>query len=422
LNAPGDKEASLDAQTRWTGLDAQRLERIGDHLTRAYIDPCKIAGCQVLVARHGQLAYEKSFGLADRERATPWADDAIVRLYSMTKPITSVALMMLFERGLFQLNDPVSRYIPSWKSQQVWVEGEGSAMRTQPPHRPVTFRDLLTHTAGLTYGSILESIIGEPAGHPVEKAYDDLDVYRGPGETLAGFAEKIGRAPLRYQPGEKWMYSLATDVCGYLVEAISGKRYDRFLADEVLGPLGMVDTAHNVAPENASRLVACYRRAADKSLILDDDPKTSAFLTEPTFFGGGSGLTGTIADYARFCDMLRRGGELDGVRIISPRTLDLMRMNHLPGGVDLASLAMGSFAESAYEGVGFGLGFASSLDQAKTQALGIGDFYWGGAASTIFWVDPVEDLVVIFLTQLIPSSTFNFRGQLKSLVYAAIEG
>jgi CubicO group peptidase (beta-lactamase class C family) len=175
-----------------------------------------------------------------------------------------------------------------------------------------------------------------------------------------------------------------------------------------------------VAEKNHARFAACYRRAEDKSLVLEDDPTTSRFLKEPTFLGGGGGLTGTIADYLRFCEMLRRGGELDGVRIIGPRTLDLMRMNHLPGGGDLASLAIGGFSESAYEGVGFGLGFASSLDQTITQSLGVGDFYWGGAASTIFWVDPVEDLSVVFLTQLIPSATFNFRGQLKSIVYSAI--
>ena len=410
----------MDAQTQWTGLDAGRLERIGDHLRRAYIDPGKIAGCQVLVSRHGHLAYQQSFGLRDRERGVAWSDDTIVRLYSMTKPITSVALMMLYERGLFQLGDPVSRWIPSWKNHQVWVEGRGADMKTEPPRRPISVRDLLTHTSGLTYGSLLNAITGEPAGHPVEDAYDEVGVNRGGDETLETFSDSLGRVPLRFHPGEKWQYSLATDVCGRLVEVLSGKRFDRFLADEILGPLGMDDTAFFVAPQDHDRFAACYKRAPDKSLVLEDDPRTSRFLKEPVFFPGGSGLTGTIADYRRFLEMLRRGGELDGVRIIGPRTLDLMRMNHLPGGADLSALALGSFAESAYEGVGFGLGFASSMDQVRTQSPGIGDYYWGGAASTIFWVDPIEDLVVVFLTQLIPSSTFNFRGQLKSIVYSAI--
>ena len=410
----------MDAQTKWTGLDSGRLGRIADHLNRNYIEPGKIAGCQVLVARHGHIAYQKTFGLRDRERGTRWGDDTIVRLYSMTKPVTSVALMMLYERGLFQLNDPVSRYIPSWKNHQVWVSGSGADMKTEPPKRPISFRDMLCHSGGIGYGSILNAITGIPADHPVDLAYETAEVSRGAGETLETFVEKLGNVPLRYQPGERWMYSLSTDVCGRLVEILSGKSLDRFFQDEILGPLGMTDTAFHVAPANTDRFAACYKRAPDKSLTLEDDPTTSRFLKAPTFFAGGSGLTGPIADYHRFCEMLRRGGELDGVRIIGPRMLDLMRMNHLPGKGDLASLAIGGFSESAYEGVGFGLGFASSLDQTITQSLGVGDYYWGGAASTIFWVDPAEDMVAVFLTQLIPSATFNFRGQLKSIVYSSI--
>jgi CubicO group peptidase (beta-lactamase class C family) len=410
----------MDAQTQWTGFETGRLERIGDHLQRNYIDNGKIVGCQVLVARRGHVAYQKSFGLRDRERATPWADDTNVRLYSMTKPITSIALMMLYERGLFQLNDPVSRYIPSWKNHRVWVSGEGAEMVTEPPRRPISFRDLLNHASGITYGMMLNRLTGAEAGHPVDLIYDELDIGRGPGDTLETFVDKLGRVPLRFQPGERWQYSLATDVCGYLVQAISGKRFDRVLAEEIFQPLGMTDTGFHVRPENHARFAACYRREEDKSLSLADDPAKSQYLKEPTFFGGGGGLTGTIADYHRFCEMLRRGGELDGVRLISPRTLDLMTLNHLPGGQDLASTAYGSFAETAYEGVGFGLGFASTLNQVRTQGLGLGDFYWGGAASTIFWVDQAEDLCVVFLTQLLPSSTFNFRGQLKSIVYGAI--
>ncbi|CAN5175492.1 serine hydrolase domain-containing protein [soil metagenome] len=410
----------MDAQSKWTGFEAGRLERISDHLMRHYIEPAKIAGCQVMVARHGHVGYARSFGLRDRERGVAWSDDTIVRLYSMTKPITSVALMMLYERGLFQLNDPVSRYIPSWRGHQVWLSGEGAAMRTEPPKRPISFRDLLSHSGGLGYGMMLNALTGAPADHPVDQAYADMDIARQREDTLDHFANQLGRVPLRFQPGEQWMYSLSTDVCGYLVEVLSGKRFDRFLAEEIFEPLGMTETAFHVATQNQSRFAACYRRAADKSVQLYDDPATSPFLTEPNFFGGGGGLTGTIADYHRFCEMLRRGGELDGARIISSRTLDLMRMNHLPGGSDLAAIALGGFSESAYEGVGFGLGFASTLDQVKTQSLGIGDYYWGGAASTIFWVDPVEDMTVIFLTQLLPSATFNFRGQLKSIIYGAI--
>ncbi|MDB5451985.1 MAG: beta-lactamase [Caulobacteraceae bacterium] len=410
----------MDAQTQWTGFETARLERIGDHLQKNYIDSGKIAGCQVLVTRHGHLAYQKSFGLRDRERAAPWSDDTVVRLYSMTKPITSIALMMLYERGLFQLADPVSRVIPSWRDHRVWVSGRGADMVTEPPKRPISFRDMLCHTGGLTYGSFLNALTGVDASHPVDECYAKENVGRAKGDTLDDFIAKLAKVPLRYHPGEAWQYSLSTDVSGYLVQALSGKRFDRFLAEEIFEPLGMKDTAFHVRPENHERFAACYERGPNKSVRLADDPKTSNFLTEPSFFGGGGGLVGTIADYHRFCEMLRRGGELDGVRLVSPRTLELMHMNHLPGGQDLASCAIGAFAETAYEGVGFGLGFASTLDQVRTQSLGIGDYYWGGAASTIFWVDPAEDLTVIFLTQLLPSSTFNFRGQLKSIVYGAI--
>src|SRR5436190_22439781 len=274
----------MDAQTQWTGLDADRLDRIGDHLNRNYIDRGKIAGCQVLVARHGHLAYQKSFGQRDRERATPWSDDTVVRLYSMTKPITSIALMMLYERGLFQLNDPVHRYISSWRAHQVWVSGAGADMVTEPPVRPITFRDLLNHSAGLTYGMMLNRLTGAEAGHPVDLVYDDVGLGRGDGDTLESFVAKLGKVPLRYQPGERWQYSLATDVCGYLVEAISGKRFDRFLAEELFEPLGMKDTAFHVRPDNHGRFAACYRRDAHKSLSLADDPKKSPYLKAPTSF------------------------------------------------------------------------------------------------------------------------------------------
>jgi CubicO group peptidase (beta-lactamase class C family) len=408
----------MDAQSQWTGLDASRLERITEHLERHYIGPGKIAGCQVSVARHGHLAYQKSFGLMDRERGKPMREDAIFRIYSMTKPITSVALMTLYERGYFQLNDPVSRYVPSWKDHRVWTSGEGDVMQTEPAHRPVSFRDVLSHTAGLTYGGGLP---GVGIQHPIDRIYRELKVRSvGGADSMQQFMDKLGQVPLRYQPGTAWMYSLATDVCGALVEILSGKPFAQYLQDEIFDPLGMVDTAFSVAPEKLDRFCANYQRGADKQLKLIDDPQTSDFAREPGFKSGGGGLTGTSADYLRFCEMLRRGGELDGHRVLGPRTIELMHMNHLPGGKDLTQLAIGTFSETANEGVGFGLGFASTLGQVETGALGAGDYYWGGAASTIFWVDPKEDLSVVFMTQLMPSGTFNFRGQLKSVIYSAI--
>jgi CubicO group peptidase (beta-lactamase class C family) len=402
-----------------TGLSTARLERITEHLERSYIAPGKIAGCQVAVARHGHLAYFRSLGAMDRERGKPMADDAIFRLYSMTKPITSVALMTLYERGYFQLNDPVSRFFPAWKGQRVWKSGRGAEMVTEDPIRRLSMRDMLGHTGGLTYGAALTALGAPDMGLPVDDVYRELGVRRGRGETLTEFMDKLAKVPLLYQPGERWMYSLSTDVCGALVEKISGVRFDRYLQDTIFDPLGMKDTSFVVAPGKVDRFCANYRRAEDKSLQLIDDPASSEYLTEPSFHSGGGGLTGTTEDYLRFCEMLR-GGEFEGARILGPRTIALMRRNHLKDGKDLTEMAIGGFSETANEGVGFGLGFAMTLDSVKNGGLGEGDYYWGGAASTIFWVDPREDLVVVFMTQLMPSGAFNFRGQLKSIIYSAI--
>ena len=409
----------MDAQSQWTGLDAGRLERITDHIERNYIGPQKIAGAQIAVSRHGHQAYLKSFGSMDLERQKPMMDDAIFRIYSMTKPITSIALMTLYEKGYFQLNDPVSRYVPSWKTHRVWVSGEGDSMVTEAPRRAVTFKDVLSHTGGFTYGGGLPGVGDQ---HPVDKIYRGLKVRSAGGDdTMMEFLDKLGQVPLLYHPGERWMYSLATDICGALVEVISGKPFAQYLQEEIFGPLGMKDTSFFVTPDKIDRFCANYQRGPDKKLKVIDDPVTSAFAKEPGFKSGGGGLTGTTADYMRFCEMLRRGGELDGARVIGPRTLEMMHMNHLAGGKDLTQMAIGGFSETANEGVGFGLGFASTMSQTQTASLGTGDYYWGGAASTIFWVDPKEDLSVVFMTQLMPSATFNFRGQLKSLVYSAIE-
>jgi len=402
----------MDISPEKAGFDAARLDRITGFLDRNYIQPGKIAGCQTLVSRHGQVAYFESLGCADRERQAPMREDTIFRIYSMTKPITSVALMQLFEQGAFQLNDPISRVLPKWRDQKVWVRGDIDEMELKTPDSPVTFRHVLSHSGGLTYGM---------TNHPVDKVYGRLGVNRDRSETLASFMDKMAQVPLRYEPGTRWMYSLSTDVCGGLVEAISGQPFDEYLRKNIFEPLGMVDTSFWVTPEKQHRFAANYQREPDKTLKLIDDPQgPSQYLQKPSFFSGGGGLTSTTADYLRFCEMLRRGGELDGARILGPRTIDLMRRNHLAGGKDLASMAIGAFSETAYEGVGFGLGFAMTLGEVEAGSIGAGDYYWGGAASTIFWVDPKEDLVAIFMTQLMPSATFNFRGQLKNIIYSSI--
>jgi CubicO group peptidase (beta-lactamase class C family) len=270
---------------------------------------------------------------------------------------------------------------------------------------------VLSHSAGLSYGA---------TQHPVDKIYQARGVNRAPGETLASFVDKLSGVPLHYTPGDRWMYSYATDVCGHLVEALSGLPLDEYFEQNLFEPLGMRDTAFSVPVAKVDRLAANYERRPDKTLKLVDDAQNSTYLKRPTFLSGGGGLTGTTADYLQFCEMLRRGGELDGERIIGSRTLGLMTKNHLAGGKDLMRMALGAFSETAYEGVGFGLGFAMTLDEVSAGSIAAGDYYWGGAASTIFWVDPKEDLVAIFMTQLIPSATFNFRGQLKSIVYSSI--
>jgi CubicO group peptidase (beta-lactamase class C family) len=402
------------------GLSKTRLENITAHIERNYIAPGKIAGCQVAVARRGDLAYFGSFGEMDREKRRPMADDAIFRIYSMTKPITSVALMTLYEQGYFQLNDPVEKFFPAWRNKRVWLSGAGEAMITEAAIRPPSMLDMLRHTSGLTYGGALTSF-GAPSLSPdVDQVSGDAGIQRGGDETLTRFMDKLSRVPLLFQPGERWMYSYATDVCGALVERISGRPFDRYLKEAIFDPLGMNDTAFQVSEEKAGRLCANYLRAPDKTLRLYDAPETSPYLAKPTFLSGGGGLTSTTHDYLRFCEMLRRGGELDGERILGPRTVAMMHRNYLKGGADLASLSVGGFSETVDAGVGFGLGFASVIDAVENGSISAGDFYWGGLASTIFWVDQAEDLSVVFMTQLIPSATFNFRGQLKSLIYSAI--
>lgn len=395
------------------GMCGERLDRIGEHLRRSYIEPGKIPGCLTLVARRGEVCYLQCEGRRDVERDLPVEEDTIFRIYSMTKPITSVALMQLYERGLFHLDDPVHRFIPQWRNLRVYKGGSWPLYDTVPCQSPMTVRHLLTHMSGLTYGFMRATNVD----HGYRKS--EVGVHR-PGYTIKDMIEELAELPLEFQPGAAWNYSVATDVLGYLVEVLSGQSYDDYLAENILGPLGMVDTAFNIAAEKEERFASCYQRNLDKSVSLEDDGRDSAYRGR-TFFSGGGGLVSTAGDYYRFCRMLRNGGELDGARILGPRTLAMMTANHLPDGGDLTRWARGSFSETTYEGIGFGLGFSSRLDSVANGTLGsVGEFNWGGLASTLFWVDPAEDLVVIFMTQLIPSGTFNFRGQLHSIVYSSI--
>jgi CubicO group peptidase (beta-lactamase class C family) len=392
------------------GLDARRLERITDHIQSRYIDPGKIVGAQVAVTRHGSVGYFHSFGEMDRERAKPVVDDTIWRIYSMTKPITGVALLTLYERGLFQLNDPVHRFIPEWRDLKVRVKREDGTRDVVDPVRPMSVKDLMMHMSGLGFGSL------GAGGLP------DLNMLDGKA-TLAETVTKLAGDPLVFQPGTRWLYGISTDLCGRLVEILSGKRFDEYLQDELFGPLGMVDSGFRVRDDQVDRFAASYfRRPKDKSLKLVDDPETSPYRGERAFLSGGGGLVSTTADYVRFCQMLVNGGELDDVRILGRKTVELMGANHLPGGASMTEFATpGGFGEVGFTGMGFGLTVATNLGPEKSGVVSSkGDFTWGGYASTIFWVDPVEELAVVFMTQLIPSGTFNFRDQLKTLVYPAL--
>ena len=396
------------------GVNSEQLARIGDHFKTRYVDPGKIPGSLALVARRGQVCYLDVGGQSDLERDTAMRSDTIFRIYSMTKPITSVALMTLYEKGMFSLTDPVHRYIPSWRNLQVRKSGSWPLFLTEPCARPMTIRDLLMHTSGLTYDFLHATNL--------DHAYRKLKVARtSHGSTLQDMIDQLAELPLEFSPGDSWNYSVATDVLGYLIEVISGQSLPEYLRDTIFNPLGMTDTSFSIDDDKVPRFASCYERDMNKKLIRNDDGQNSHF-TNTTFFSGGGGLLSTASDYYRFCQMLLNGGTLDGQRIIGSRTLDFMTSNHLPDGADMSEVALGSFSETIYEGVGFGLGFAIKVDPAKNAYPGSkGSYFWGGLASTLFWVDPTEDLIVIFMTQLIPSSTFNFRGQLEALVYGALD-
>jgi CubicO group peptidase (beta-lactamase class C family) len=402
------------------GLSSERLARIPAFLDERYIKPGKLPCAQVQVWRRGELAVDEVLGLADRERNRPLEKDAIFRIYSMTKPVTSVAFMMLVEQGLVALDDPVAKVIPEWANLGVFAAGTDAGWATTPPARPMLMIDLLRHTSGLTYGFQMQGNID--AAYRKLKVAEDLRL-----GTLQEFIDKLAKLPLVFSPGEAWNYSVSTDVLGYLVETISGMPFADFLEQNIFRPLGMVDTAFTMAADKAHRLTACYAAGVLGSKAvragpppLQDDPEKSPYRTPTDFPSGGGGLTSTMADYMRFARMLLNGGELDGVRLLSPKTLQLMTANHLPGGKDLTQMSKSLFSEATYAGVGFGLGFGVTVDPAATMIPGSkGDFFWGGAASTFFWVDPVEDMAVVFMTQLLPSSAYPVRRELRTLVYSA---
>ncbi len=393
------------------GFSLKRLARIDGWMDRLVNDG-RLAGLSVTIVRRGQVAYQRCAGLADRERGTPMADDTIVRIYSMTKPLTSLAVLMLYEEGRFQLDDPVSRFLPAFAGQRVCIGGSRSRPETVPAERGITVRDLLTHTAGLTYGWMEATL--------VDALYREHRVDFQTSETsLADMVATAARMPLLCQPGQAWNYSIATDVLGHLIAVISDRGFEDFLHDRILAPLGMVDTSFHVPPDKLHRFAANYAPGPDGGLVLIDDPATSRFTHPRAICSGGGGLCSTADDYMRFCRMMLAGGAHEDVRLLGRKTVELMTANHLAG--DMAQMGQKRFSESSTEGIGFGLGFSIMLDPARAQILGTpGEYAWGGAASTAFWIDPREEIAVVLLTQLMPSSTYPIRRELRVLTYQAI--
>ena len=390
------------------GFSSDRLERIAD-LTHRYVDEGKMPGTDVLVARRGQVVYRDTYGMADIEAGRKLEEDTIYRIYSMTKPIASIALMQLVEKGEVLLHNPVYRYIPSFREARVYAGGGAEDYTTVPLERPVTVHDILTHMSGLSTGFQVG-----PVG----------DIYRAAGLgfgfrglTLEDYCDKLASLPLAFQPGSRWMYSSATDVVGRVVEVASEMSLDAYLDEHIFRPLGMTDTAFWVPEDKQDRFAQCYMRE-DKRL----KPFPGAYLQPPKLQSGAGGLVGTMDDYHRFATALVRGGEgASGERIIGRKTLEYMAMNHLPGGVDLQTYGGEGASETAMPGVGFGLGFGVVIDPPANQSLAsTGEFMWGGAASTAFWIDPAEEISVVFMTQLFPSGAFPIRPQLRWTVNAAL--
>jgi CubicO group peptidase (beta-lactamase class C family) len=407
------------------GMSKATFERIETHLRERYIEAGRFPGTQLNVYRRGKLVHNSSQGFADLERKVPVKNDTIFRIYSMTKPITSIAFMMLVEEGRVALDEPVHKYIPEWKNLGVFQAGVHPAFLTRPPSRPMQIVDLMRHTSGLTYGF-------QQRGN-VDAAYRELKI----GEvekagTLQSMIADLAKIPLEFSPGEAWNYSVSTDVIGYLIGLISDKPFEQFLQERIFDPLGMNDTGFFVPRDKAHRLAACYSaspqgamtfHATDRKggLTLQDDPATSSFLSPPDFVSGGGGLCSTSADYLTFCRALLNGGELDGVRLVGPKTLHLMTANHLPGGKTLPELSRSLFSEATYHGIGFGLGFSVTLEPARTLIPGsAGEYAWGGAATTSFWIDPAEELIAIFMTQVLPSTATPIRRELRTAIYSAI--
>ncbi|WP_026091488.1 serine hydrolase domain-containing protein [Blastomonas sp. AAP53] len=395
------------------GFNQNLLARIPAHIRSKYLDTGRLPHAALLIGRGNEVAHLSLQG--DAREGQPIAEDAIFRIASMTKPITSIAFMQLIEEGKIALSDPVHRVIPEWRNLGVFVSGGGAQpFVTRPATQPMRMIDLLRHTSGLTYGFQERT--------PIDAAYRarKLEAFAGP--DLEEFIRILADIPLQFDPGSAWNYSISTDILGAILQRVDNKPLDEVIADRVTRPLGMVDTHFQIPEGKLDRVPDCYVFHPEQKMKLYDPGATTAWGRAPSQLSGGGGMASTLSDYHRFCRMLLEGGTLEGARIIGRKTLDLMVANHLPGGGDLTQHSKALFSEAENAGAGFGLGFATTIDNAATAVPGSnGDFYWGGMFSTAFFVDPAEDIIMIFMTQLMPSSTYPIRREIKTMLYAAVE-
>ncbi|MFD7699926.1 serine hydrolase domain-containing protein [Streptomyces caelestis] len=401
-----------EADPAEAGLDAGALERLDRHFARL-VDEGRLPGFLVAVARDGRVAHLTAYGARDVAAGLPVESDTLWRIYSMTKPVTAVAALVLVEEGLLSLDDPVGRHLPAFARPRVYESGSGDGVRTRPPAGPLLVRHLMTHTAGLTFAFY--------HSHPVDALYRaaGLESSVAPGSDLAGTTEVYARLPLQFDPGTQWNYSVASNVLGRIVEVVSGRPLDVFLAERVFRPLGMADAGFEVTDEQAERLAEMYGESDDGGI----EPIAGLPLRgRPRFLSGSGGMVASAHDYHRFMELLRRRGELDGTRLLSPATVDLMTRNHLPGGADLRAFGSRPAHDvPGNDGVGFGLGVSVVVDPSRTQAPSTaGSYGWSGVATTTFWVDPGRDLTVQFHTQVRPRSSHTVFRDLKRLVHEAV--
>ena len=401
------------------GFSQARLDRIAPTLQQNYVEPGLIPGAQILIWRRGKIALDAVTGQRDLIRKTPFSHDTIHRIYSMTKPMTSVAALMLLEEGRIALDDEVARFIPAFADLKVFAGGDPGKWQTKPPARAMTVQDLMRHTSGFTYGFLQRTAI-DAEYRRLRLAETDME------GGMPAMIEALAGLPLEFSPGAGFNYSVSTDVLGHIVELVSGMSLSQFFHQRLLGPLSMRDTDFFVPEDKRGRFAACYLSRDDRLTTWDDGVKTARYAAPPKLESGGGGLAGTAVDYLRFARMLLNRGELDGVRYLSPKSVQLMTMNHLPGNAEICDLMASSnmFSETGYRGVGFGLGVAVMQNLSHAALLGsIGEYTWGGLAGTFFFVDPREDMILVFMTQVIDNQAkrTRLRRHVRTLVYSAIE-